>query len=138
MRGDDKADEGLAPVLVSGGELVRRPRTNYGGQDIPGTEAHSVRWPEASYMVLRDSVRRERSAFIATTVERELDIVEVVDARLKRTKDTMTAFEHGFEAGQQHGRELLRDSRLDARHIEDLVAREIAAYLLAPRIVGRR
>ena len=136
--GKDKADEGLPPVLVSGVELVRRPRTNYGGQDIPGTETYYFRFPEASYRELLYSVPRERSAFCATAVERELDIVEVVDARLKRTKDTMTVFGRGIELGQQHGFELLRDSRLDARHIEDLVAREIAAYLLAPRIVGRR
>ena len=128
--GKEKADEGLPPVLVRGRELVRRPRIIDGWEDIPGTKTVSFRFPVAGYEHLLEVVPRDRSAAIASSMERELDVVEVVDVRLTRTTDTMTALEYGLQYGQEHGLSLLRDGPFDPHHIEDLVAREIAAYLV--------
>ena len=140
--GIDRADESLPPVVIGGREFVRRPRAIDRGENIqeniPGSDTFCVRWPTAGHERLLEAVPRDRSRFFAAGVGRELTIVEAVDARLKLAKDTMTVFDHGCVHGQEHGLDLLHGASLDSGHIENLVAREIAAYVLAAGIVGRR
>ena len=136
--GKDKAGEGLPPIVLRGREWVRRGQAVEEGESIPGSKTVSVRVPVEKVEFFHTSVPRGRSAFVAGAVECELHIAAVGDARLERTEDTMRAFEVGLGQGVWHGNDLLRDASLDADHVETIVAREIAGYLLEPGIVARR
>ena len=136
--GKDEAAQSVPPVVFGGREWVRRPQTIGRGQSVPGSSTFSVRMPEVTVEAFHKSVPENRSAFAAGAVESELAIATVGDVRLKRTEEVIWAFARGCVAGQSRGHSLVADIELGEEHIEDLVDREIRAYLLEPRRGRRR
>ena len=137
----DKADEGIPPVEVCGRRLVRRPRTLVANGFSAGSSAISVRWPAWKGEEFRTSVPHGRSAYAATAVRRELAIVNhtSVNVVMKRDAETGGAFYLGLMNSIPYGASLRPSATLDRAHVEDLVGREISAYLLEPVLPhGRR
>ena len=132
----NKVDEEIPPVEVGGRLLVRRPRDAASWESTPGSSAVSVRWPATMVELFPGSGSDNRSAVTASAVRRELSLVNHTAAKVVVTESTATTFCFGLDDGIEHGACLRPSKTLDRAHVEGLVAREIAAYLLEP-VLGR-
>ena len=129
----------IPPVEVGGRQLIRRARTPGSWAAIPGSTSLCVRWPAWTADFFYREVSGNRSAFVAKALERELSILHHTGKSVALTVSTGTAFAMGADAGILYGCGLVPTETLDPAHVEDLVAREIAAYLLEPVLDrGRR
>lgn len=134
----DKANEGIPPIEVRGRRLLRRPPTLATCDFSAKHSVISLRWPEGDVEVFRTSVPHNRSAYSASAVWRELAIVKHTAEKvmLRTDADTNWAFELGLRDGISCGSGLRPSATLDRAHVEDLVGREIAAYLLESVLPG--
>ena len=134
----DKEDQGIPPIEVRGRRLLRSPRTLAPSESSAEHSVMSVRWPEGNVKAFRTSVPHHRSAYSASAVWRELAIVNHIAEKvvMRSDEDTDEAFCLGLRDGIQCGSGLRPSATLDRAHVEDLVGREIAAYLLEPVLPG--
>ena len=117
------------PIRVGNHELVRRARGVGPWKSITGSGHISYRCPVG----IRERIRREiqvpRSRFSANAVKRELMLLNVTSPMVVETPSTSYAFALGLSDGISHGAALRPSATLDPAHVEDLVDREITAYL---------
>ena len=124
-----RSDPGIPPITVGNRELVRRARSVGPWNSIAGSGQILYRCP----VEIRERVRREiqvaRSPFSADAVRGELMLLNATSAMVVETQLNWHAFALGLSEGTSHGANLRPSATLDPAHVEDLVDREITAYL---------
>ena len=130
------------PLLeIDGRQWVRQARPMGPRDPAPGSATFSVRWPAWDLERLsRELPYGRRSPFVAEALEDELALVSYSSVEIA-IEDIAWEYRLGLERGVQHGAGLrpMGTGRRDRAQAEDLVTREVAAYMLQPLLdTGRR
>ena len=129
-------ENGIPPARVGDIKLVRRPPKFAPWKSIPGSGGVSFRWPRQMVESFRKEVAEPRTDFVANAVKIWLASLASLassnaEGELVVTAEaTWQAWSLALAEGIRHGASLLSTSTLDPAHVEDLVDREITAYLL--------
>ena len=127
----------IPPVTVGDRPLIRKRRAPVVFGASHGATSLSLRWPWCTQGYLERLLPTNRSAFAAAAGARELSLVSHAEEEIVATDSTRAAFDLGSQAGVLYGTSLRPGGSLNPARVEDLVAREISAYLLEP-VLGER